>query len=411
MVSGGCRSAGGAPVLGVDTASPPLWTSSFIRLCACTVLLFGAYHALTPILPVFFAQRQMNGLQVGALLSAFLAASLLVRPFAGVLSDRVAPAWLMTMGLLGFAACAAAYPFAPGFWPLLAARLIQGASYALFYTGAAASLLSQSPPQRKAEALAWFGNAIKIAMAAAPALGLWMAGWRALAPFWLSALAALGALPLALKTPEIQRATAVRESGELSGSPWRLARLIEAGALFPGWMMAGNTLLFGAMMAYAPLLTSEKGLPSQGWFYAVFSIALIASRAVTSPWADRFGREIVALPGVTLTILSVAALALASNPLSFLAATACYGLSAGCVQPSLMALASDRAPACRQGAAMATFTLLNDFGIAAGSFLMPYWGEAIGYRSALLALCALAGLAWIALLASAVRAGALRARM
>lgn len=155
----------------------------FIRLCACTVLLFGAYHALTPILPVFFAQRQMNGLQVGALLSAFLAASLLVRPFAGVLSDRVAPAWLMTMGLLGFAACAAAYPFAPGFWPLLAARLIQGASYALFYTGAAASLLSQSPPQRKAEALAWFGNAIKIAMAAAP---LWGSGWRAGARWPLS---------------------------------------------------------------------------------------------------------------------------------------------------------------------------------------------------------------------------------
>ena len=71
-----------------------------------------------------------------------------------------------------------------------------------------------------------------------------------------------------------------------------------------------------------------------------------------------------------------------------------YGLGAGVVQPSIVAMVADRTHVSERGSAMATYTMLADSGQGLGMVAMGYFGQHFTYDTGLLAtlLMALAGL-------------------
>jgi MFS family permease len=159
--------------------------------------------------------------------------------------------------------------------------------------------------------------------------------------------------------------------------------------------MTMNGLGFGALIPYIPLLAGEKALANPGLFYAIYSFCLIFSRGLTGQLSRRFGRSTVLMTSIVSVTLTMGMLAwTASGPL-FLVAAGIYGLANGVLQPSLLALTMDRAPRQATGSAMATFTLLNDLGTAAGQFGMAYVGASLGYSNSLLGIALLSVLGWV----------------
>ena len=166
--------------------------------------------------------------------------------------------------------------------------------------------------------------------------------------------------------------------------------------------MGANSLAFGALIPFVPMLAAEKHWPHAQWFYTLYAVFLIASRFITGKWSDQYGRHTVVLPGMAMVIVTLLLLSWSHSETLFFALAALYGLASGTVQPSLMAMVADRIPKEQQGSGMATFTMLNDLGIAVGSFIMGSLGSEWGYGLALLWISVGITFGWLLLLLKTV---------
>lgn len=394
-----------------------IFTADFQRLSWAVFLFFLGMHFLAPVVPVYFQGQGYEGTELGVLLGAFLLVSLLLRPWVGQVSDAVSPKPLMIIGVV-LATIAPLGYWLLGDWPLTMwlVRIIHGASFGLFYTAATSYLVQTVPPAYKAEAISYYSNAVKLAMAFSPGLALViMANYGADAAFQATALvtvlALLVVLPLpflptskseqsdslAQTQPPVNHASAHQKPSSATKRPWHLLSLHKS-SLPLSTIMLTQSAVFGALIPFIPMMAAEKELGFSGWFYAVYALSLISTRFVTGSWSDRLGRYVVLVPSMALVTVSVAMLAWAPNDLWFLLATAFYGLAAGAVQPSIMALISERASAREQGTAMATFAVFCDIGIAIGNVVMATLGHVATYGWGLLAISMLTAVGCIAMI-------------
>jgi MFS family permease len=387
------------------SATPLLWSRPFIVLCAVSLCFFSAYHLLTPSLPVYFVHLQQSKTMVGLLTSFFMASSMLTRPWAGFFTDRYTPTPLMLAGALLFAAGVAGLLFIKAPWPILGLRVLQGFGFSLFYTAGSALLTRLIPFARRAEGISYHSNAVKFAIALSPMVALFFAEKNLFNPLWFVVLSAT--LLSLIGTFWLYRQWQ-KEKQLQAGSPetaplkapvaFSFKRLVEAKALWPGVMMACNSVVFGALIPFVPLLAKANHLPTAGWFYILYALALIATRWLTAPIADRYGRSAFIVPGMVVVLFSLVALCLSSQMLWFLASGVLYGLGAGVVQPSLIAWVTDRTTEERRGAAMATFTLFTDIGVGGGSLLMGFLFDAYSWQAGLAAVGGVCALGLIAFL-------------
>jgi MFS family permease len=352
---------------------PTFITPSFLWVCLGAWLLFSAYHVITPVFPLYLNENGMDGLQLGALVSSFMVASIIVRPFAGKWADEISRQRLMLIGLGIFGTTSLAYLLPPSLPLLLITRVIQGAGFALFNTSASSYVVKLIPPEYKAEAIGYYSNAIKLAMAIAPGTALYLAEiWKPQFVFLVSVGLVVLSAGAILKLDRFDKVKTLKKG-----------RLFNRQAAFPGFIMGLNSAAFGALIPFFPLLAAEKGVAEVGWFYTVYAICLMASRFMTGPLSDRFGRTAVVVPGMIAVTLTLLLMMLPIPSWSLIALAGLYGFAAGTVQPSLMAMAAERADDSEQGSAMATFTLLTDSGIAWGSFLMGTLGSLVSYTAPL----------------------------
>ncbi|MEB3286365.1 MAG: MFS transporter [Vampirovibrionales bacterium] len=381
--------------------SAPLFTQPFVMLCLASLLFFGATNLLSPVLPLYFQYLHFDGAIAGLLMAIFLLASMCVRPWIGKLTDRGNKKHLILLGLLIFIVSSTLFVFFSDQYILIALRVMQGIGFALVYTAATSAVIDIIPTERRVEGISHFSNSMKIAMAISPVLGLWLAQKQMhLAAFEISIFLSLltivcvAVLPAQFfKYKQAQKNLLKRLGADdkpvvgqsLSQPP---GRLICPQAVLPGLVMLTNGLGFGALIPYIPLLASEKAIANAGLFYTVYAVCLILSRGMTGKIVDKLGRSTIVLPALALVILSLMLLAWTSNDVIFLLAAAVYGLANGTLQPTLLAVAVDRSPKNESGSAMATFTVLNDMGTAAGQFLMGYMGVTLGYANSLLGIAA-----------------------
>lgn len=328
---------------------------------------------------------------LGLVTSVFMAASMVTRPFAGRYSDERGPLPFMLVGSLLFTLFSVLLLVLKLPWLVLVLRAGQGVGFALFYTASASLLTRIVPRTRRAEGISHHSNAVKLAIALAPMAGLAFAeaGQFALLFITVTGVASLATILIVL----LKRRIKERDDAEQLLAPklGERSRLFCKEAVFPGLIISSNSLVFGTLMPFAPLLASQNGVPSPQWFYLTYAIALIASRWGSGPLSDKFGRAAVIIPGMLLVIASLIILSLSSTMWPFLLGSALYGFGAGVVQPSLIAMVADRTDERSRGSAMATFTLFTDGGLATGSLLMGAMGGWLSYSAGLWAAAILCG--------------------
>ncbi|HKA52052.1 MAG TPA: MFS transporter, partial [Candidatus Binatia bacterium] len=252
-----------------------------------------------------------------------------------------------------FTFCPALFPWATSVSLLLGLRFVHGIGIATYTTGAGTLVADIAPLERRGEAMGYFGIALNLAMAVGPALGAMLLPTLGFAwLFWLSAGVAGGSLLLTLQLREPSRPPQHER-----------APLLSREALFPALVMASTTVTFGAVASFLPLLVFEKKLGNPGLFFTVYSVGLVVSRAWAGKLSDRFGRAVVILPGMVLVSMAMGVLAFASSLSHLLIAAVLNGVGYGGVQPTLLALAVDRASPQARGAALATVMGAIDVGI------------------------------------------------
>ena len=120
-----------------------------------------------------------------------------VRPWAGWAADRYGRLPLLVAGTLLFLASSLLYGWSRSVGALLAVRVVHGAGMGLYPTAATAVVADIAPPERRGEAMGFFGAAGNLALALGPVVGVWLMEQLGF-PSLFAASAAAAALALAL---------------------------------------------------------------------------------------------------------------------------------------------------------------------------------------------------------------------
>ena len=361
-----------------------LLSRDFALLWVSSLLSFGSFFLLLTALPLYALELGGRESEVGLVLGVFALSAMCLRPIAGWQMDRRGRVPVLALGALIFAVASAGYALVSSIGALLLLRVFHGAGMGFGATAGPVLAGDLAPTGRRGQAIGLQGAAQNLAAAAGPALGAAIAiAWGYGALFGVAAGAGAGAVLAALLIREPAR------------PPAATGRLYSPAALHPALLALGLHAGYGAVISFVPLYALRTGLENPGLYFLVFALAMIAGQTVGGWASDRVGRTAVIVPGLLLLAAGLALLPLVAG-WGILASALVVGLGQGSAQPSIFALAVDRADASERGAALATVGTLLELGIGAGSILAGVIAERAGLGAMFVAM-ALAPLAAAAL--------------
>ena len=150
----------------------PLWTKIFVIIIVVNMLAFFGFNMTIVGFPVYVASLGANDVIVGLVNTFNAVAALAIRPFSGLILDRVTRRNVLLAGLAIMGAstlASAAFPIAG---VILGLRLLHGVGWG--FSSAATSTLAADviPTSRFAEGMGYVGLATALTTAVAPALAL-----------------------------------------------------------------------------------------------------------------------------------------------------------------------------------------------------------------------------------------------
>lgn len=349
-----------------------LWTRPFVTITLVNLLLFFGFQLLIPTLPVYVKSLGAGDHVIGWVNGIFTISALIIRPFSGIALDRFGRKWIFLAGLLLFVVVTAMYSFLPTVAMLLIFRFIHGFGWGAASTGSNTVASDTIPKSRFGEGIGFFTLASNVAMAVAPAVGLYMlAEYSFQRLTFLSAGLVLLSFLLALVFPY--------QKPEKSAAPKERQALFERSSLRAAVVMFFVTVTYGAINSFIALYAAERGITNIGIFFSVMAVVMLVSRPVFGKLVDRYGFSVAVLPGLILTIIAIARLSLATQLNDFLMVALSYGIGFGALQSSLQAMAVVHAPKHRLGVANSTFYFGFDSGIGFGSILLGMLASNVGY--------------------------------
>ena len=343
------------------------------------------YGAILPLLPATLAHLMPDAgpaaraAHTGTLTAAYLLAVLALAPVWGALSDRMGRRLALLVGLAGYSAALAAFPWAHSMTQAYVARLVAGAFAAAVLPAAAALVTETSWLFRRAARLAWLSAASLAGYLVGPAITGWV----------YALTQAAGASPAETLDAVIGRS--VYAAAAVSVVAFVAAALVRPGAPSPDLQEATAGALPGATRLLAPVavlsLLATFGLgafeveiavfggqrlgltpASLAWIFAGCSVAMLLAQGLLGlvrRLEPRAAVSIVASGFAAMTI-GFALLSFEGTPLTLAVAVALIGAGSGVMLPLLGYLAAARTHA-RIGVTLGVQTAAASFGQGAGS--------------------------------------------
>ena len=352
---------------------------------------FVAVGAIIPILPRF-VQGPLGGgdVSVGISMGAFALTAVLLRPWAGRLSDSRGRRILIVGGGVSVGLSVLGYALTDSLVSLIALRLITGVGEAAFYVGVASVINDLAPESRRGEALSYFSLALFGGLALGPVLGetlLDVSGYDAV---WLAmGGSAILAGALGLFVPD------TRPPGTAEGAGNQ--PLIHPAAVRPGSILAANIWALATFSSFVPLYALQLGLDGSRFVFVVNSAIILAIRAFGARIPDILGPRRSATAALVSTMLGLTLMGVWGTPAGLFAGTAVFSVGHALAFPALMTLAIRGAPASERGAVVGTFTAFFDGAFGVGAVSAGAIADAVGYRGAFVGAGIVAGIGLLAL--------------
>lgn len=361
---------------------------------------------------------------VGILLGANRLIRIPGNPLAGAWYDRLGRRPLFLLGLVLGVLSTAAYGWAYGFWPMLAARLLWGVSWSLINVGGYTMVVDRSTPQDRGRMTGVYQVSYLLGLAASPLVGGGLTdalGFRA-AVRACAGLQAAGLLVAVLALPET-RVVVRGQSSTTASSGWGVHRavagwvaalrgadpgLLAVAALYLVTFFVSNGVLMSSISLYlgqrwgeqVSLGRAEVGVASLAGITLSLRAALgilsapaagVVSDRLRSRWPVVYAAMGLAGGGFLILILPVPVWAV-------LAAVGMVSAGAGALIAVLAALAGDRIVGGRPGATMGAMATAGDVGSAAGPLVAYALAARVElqwvYLLCLMVLATVGGMAW-----------------
>lgn len=356
-----------------------LWNREYLKVMTCNFLLFFAFYLLTPLLPIYLDQQfDTDKDMIGLVLSGYVVATLIVRPFSGFIVDTFNRGKVLSLCFFFFFICFTGYIGAGTLLMFAIVRTIHGIPFGATTVANSTVAIDVLPSSRRNEGIGYYGLSNNIAMAIAPSAGIWIYGATGNFDllFWLSlGLALLGFLMTTrVKIPEREK---VKNKPALSLDHFFLGR---------AWLMAINILMFGfcwgLMSNYVAIFGKEKLniTDGTGVFFALLSAGLIISRFFGGKQLRKGNITGSGSQGVVLSTVGYTLFALSPGAWAYYLSALFIGLGNGRMYPAMLNMFINTARHDQRGTANSSILISWDLGmglgILAGGVLVEYTGYA-----------------------------------
>ena len=358
-----------------------LWNSEYLKVMLCNFLLFFAFYLLTPLLPIYLdSEFKADKDLIGVVLSGYIVATLIIRPFSGFVVDSFDRKTVLTLCFFFFFLCFSGYLGAGTLLMFFIVRTMHGIPYGATTVANSTVAIDVLPSSRRNEGLGYYGLSNNLAMAIAPSVGIYIYHLTdnfALL-FWLSlGLAFLGFLcSTSVKLPKREK---VEGKPKLSLDHFFLGR---------AWLLAINIFFFGAcwgvMSNYVALYGKQEldFTDGTGVFFMILSAGLFVSRLFGAKSLRKGLLTRNALVGVLISLAGYCLFAFVVTPWSFYLSALLIGLGNGQMYPAFLNMFVKVARHDQRGTANSSILISWDLGMGLGILLGGVIAENVGFIQA-----------------------------
>jgi MFS family permease len=377
----------------METQQPDrLFTPAFITLTLSELAYFTAAGLIIGVTP-FFVTGPLGSSEagLGLVAAAFSITTLLLRPYAGRLSDRRGRRPLLVGGALLCAVVVLGHLVAASMVVLVGLRLLLGVAEAFFFVAGFAALADLAPRGRTGEALSYNSLALYLGIAFGPIVGQLLLdaggfGWAWAGGFVLAAAAAV----LALRLPE----TAARLEPDAPTPP-----LFHRAAIGPGLALFTGVAAMSAFLLLAGPRAERIGLDGWSLTFLLFGGVVVACRIAFARLPDRVPPRVLGAAALALAAVGLSITAILPGVPALLAGSAILAVGVAFMTPALFAATFNVVPPSERGAAAGTASLFIDLGFGIGPLAAGLIAAGGGIPAA---FAAAAGIAALGALGTAV---------
>ncbi len=364
-----------------------LWNRNYCKAMIGNFMLFFSFYILTPLLPIYLdAQFAADKDVMGLVLSGYVVAALVVRPFSGFIVDTFDRKKVLSICFFLFFVLFTGYIGAGTLLLFAIVRTLHGLPFGAVTVANSTVAIDVLPSSRRNEGIGFYGLSNNLAMAFAPSVGIWIyqATGNFELLFWIALVVALVGF-LTVSSIKIRKREPAKEKKPMSLDRFFLPR---------AWILAANILCFGMcwgiMSNYVAIYGSEElGITGgTGVFFMILSLGLFASRLQGSKALAK-GRIVQnAAEGVLLSLVGFTLFAAVKEDWAYYLSAALIGLGNGHMFPAFLNMFIKMARNDQRGTANSSILTSWDvgmgLGIIAGGFLLEYisysaafWGAAV----------------------------------
>lgn len=358
--------------------SQSLWNAKFVALIVTNGLFFGGFHLLLPILPLYVSKMGASATQVGLVAGIFVFSAIIIRLFSDVLKKRFGTIGSLFVGILISLICVVGYGLCQSVNGVLEVRLLHGVGFGIattFYATLAAAVI---PAHRKGEGMGYFGLGTTVAMAVAPAIGLWLALDF---DYYYVFYVALASQVIALVWTYFCRFQnqLPKETSTVKMAISYLDQFAVKGARIPAVLTLLFGIGYGCVLNFVSIFSQQNGIGSPGLFFLLSTVCVFISRLFSGRIYDKLGAPYVVIPGTVLFMVAFFGIAHIHTETLFLLCSLAYGFGLGALFPALQTQILTRVPAEKSSAASATFYNMLDIGNGLGAIIYGMIAVKTGY--------------------------------
>lgn len=365
----------------MSTQAPPrapekMLSPVFLLATFANFAYFVAVGAIIPILPRF-VQGPLGGgdVAVGISMGAFALTAVVLRPWAGRLSDSRGRRILIIGGGVAVGISVLGYALTNSLVSLVALRLITGVGEAAFYVGVASVINDLAPESRRGEALSYFSLALFGGLALGPVLGETILDASDFDAVWLAmGASAILAGAIGLFVPDTRPPGTAEAAADQP--------LIHPAAVRPGSILAANIWALATFSSFVPLYALQLGLDGSRFIFVLNSAVILAIRAFGARIPDKIGPRRSASAALVSTMIGLTMMGMWGTTAGLYTGTVIFSIGHALAFPALMTLAIRGAPASERGAVVGTFTAFFDGAFGVGAVSAGAIADAVGYRGA-----------------------------
>lgn len=355
-----------------------LWNHAYVALLCINLIVSISFYMLSTTITLYATSVGLTAAAAGTVVGALSIASLCMRPFTGIICDRLNRKRLLIGSLLLISAAMTGCSLTDSLTVLVSFRVLHGIGFSLATTITMTLVAGTLPQERMTQGMGYFAIGQTISTAIAPAIGLMLgekfgydATLRTAAGLLLfSALLALWTVECRPvdKSQGERRTFRLADCFAMEAAPYGLLAILASGCT-------------GIENSFISLFGQQLGLGTVGWYFTVSALALFVARMFGGKFADRSSAAMpLSLGAMALAFLLLGGAGAWGGAVVFACAAMLKALGLGTAQPALQARSLNSVPEARRGAASCTYYLGTDIGQAFAPVAGGVAVQACGYK-------------------------------